>query len=71
MITEEQREELDTLLARAQEEPQHLSQWEQSFVDDITDRLAEWGLRLNVSPKQWSIFERIKRKLDDSGTPSR
>lgn len=40
-----------------------LSDWEQSFLDDLRDRVLRYGDATLVSDKQGAIIDRIERKL--------
>lgn len=55
--------ELDRILAAAVDNEEKLTPWEQSFVDDVTKRLEQYGAALVMSPKQWEIIERLRSKL--------
>ena len=60
MIDEREVKRLDWILAKAQMAlPDSLTEWEQGFVDDMTDRLEKYGSRLSVSERQWDVLERI------------
>jgi hypothetical protein len=40
-----------------------LSHWECTFTADLDVRLAEWGDRLCITPKQQAALDRIAKKL--------
>jgi hypothetical protein len=39
--------------------------WEEKFLDDMTDRLVKYGPRLMVTDKQLSKLERMAEGSDD------
>lgn len=53
---------LDWILAKAQMASEDLTEWEQSFVDDMTERFEKYGRSLTVSERQWDVLERIRDK---------
>lgn len=67
MITEEHKAQLDALLKACLDNDDKLTQWENDYVSDFTNRLSQWGEKLNVSEKQVAIFERLEKKLKDAG----
>ncbi len=67
MITEDHKNELDALLKKCLDNDDLLSQWENDYVSDFTDKLAKYGEKLNISEKQNAVFERIRKKLEDAG----
>ena len=67
MITEEHLKSLDALLKCCLENDELLSDWENDFVSDYTERLSTWGEKLNVSDKQNEIFNRLEKKLIEAG----
>ena len=62
MLSPEDRKRLDWILSKAQSAPEGLSEWEQGFADDMTERLERHGDRLTVSERQWEVLERIREK---------
>jgi len=62
MLSPEDRRRLDWILSKAQTAMESLSEWEQNFVNDFTDRLEKWSDRLQVSERQWEVLERIREK---------
>lgn len=52
---------LDWILSKAQSSTT-LSQWEQDFVDDLTDRRERQGDRMRISERQEETLERISEK---------
>ena len=67
MITEDHAKELDLLLKRCLDNDDQLSEWENSFVSDFVDRLGKYGEKLNLSPKQQAVLDRIDEKLKKAG----
>jgi len=67
MITEEHAKELDALLKRCLDNDDKLTQWENDFVSDFTDRLEKYKNDIRISDKQHAVFMRIKGKLDEAG----
>lgn len=52
------------ILGAAQDRPDRLSDWEQEFVNDWTDRFERRGCNVVVSEAQSNIFDKLERKLD-------
>lgn len=48
---------LDKVLAELQD--CDLGAWDQDFVDDLTDRIAEGELK-HITPRQWEQIERMR-----------
>lgn len=72
MISEEFAAHLgDIFQAAHRHGDRRLSKWEQDFAADLAQRFEDYGLRFNVSPKQWEILSRIRDKLgvDKEGGP--
>jgi hypothetical protein len=40
-----------------------LNQWEEEFLDDIRERLVQYGEKTRISEKMWEIIDRIEGKL--------
>lgn len=40
-----------------------LTDWEQGFLESLSDRIEQYGDRTRISEKQWAIIERIEGKL--------
>ena len=59
VIDEREAKRLDWILAKAQTTTEDLTEWEECFVNDMTDRLEKYGRSLTVSEKQWDVLERI------------
>jgi len=53
---------LDWILSKAQMATEDLTEWEESFVNDMTERFEKYGRSLSVSEKQWDVLERIRDK---------
>ncbi len=64
MIDLDDYKRLDWILTKAQCAMDSLTDWEQDFVNDFTDRLEDRGTNLNVSDKQWDVLERIREKAN-------
>ena len=64
MLTQKEYERVDWILAKCQMCPS-LSDWEQKFVDDLTERLAVRKLTLHVSDRMWDVLERLAGKAAD------
>ncbi len=62
MIDQREAKRLDWILAKAQTTTEGLTEWEQSFVDDMTERFEKYDRSLTVSEKQWDVLERIAEK---------
>jgi hypothetical protein len=41
-----------------------LTKWEQDFIEDLSNRLDEYGPKMYLSEKQWEIIQRIMQKCD-------
>ena len=59
MMDQLEAKRLDWILAKAQMATEDLTEWEECFVNDMTDRLEKYGRSLTVSDKQWDVLERI------------
>lgn len=60
-LTKDQEKALKDILSAAQIST-NLSEWEQQFIDDMTDKYEEYGEDLRLSDKQWEILHRIETK---------
>lgn len=71
MISEEFHSHLAEIFQAAHRSPHKLTKWEQDFSADLAQRFEDYGLRFNVSPKQWEYLSRIRDKLgvDKEGGP--
>ena len=67
MITEDHLREIDALLKACLEHDDLLTEWENDYVSDFTNRLSQYGEKLNVSEKQQNVFDRLERKLSEAG----
>lgn len=57
-------ERLERLFEEADETgDEHLTEWEQDFLESLSDRVAEYGDRTRISERQWEVVERIEGKL--------
>lgn len=64
MIEPEFYEEIERIVGGALENPEKVTQWEFDFCKDFAEKLSQYGARVNVSPKQYDIIERIRGKID-------
>lgn len=62
ILSDDELERIEGVLRDA-EDSDVLTQWEEEFVDDLRDRLAEYGTRTRVSAAMWSVIDRIGEKL--------
>lgn len=62
MMDQREAKRLDWILAKAQTTTEDLTEWEESFVNDMTERFEKYGLSLTVSERQWDVLERIAEK---------
>lgn len=71
MISEEFSAHLEEIFRAASQDERRLSKWEKDFAADLGERFETYGLRTNISPKQWEILSRIRDKLgiDREGAP--
>lgn len=53
---------LQELLSDA-EKCARLSNWEESFLDDFRERIADYGDRVRISDKQREVLNRIEGKV--------
>jgi ribosome assembly protein YihI (activator of Der GTPase) len=61
-VLSDEQTELMEFVKEAYDE-QKINKWEQSFLDDMLDRYAEYGENLYMSDKQEEILRRIEKKL--------
>lgn len=62
-LSEVQLKTVQDILSDAQDNMESLTEWEQQFVEDMIDKLEEYGEDLVVSDKQWEILNRIEMKV--------
>ncbi len=62
-MEESELEDLDTLFRIVGRRMAELSDWEQNFIADMEEKRHEWDRRLRLSPKQWSVINRIEEKM--------
>lgn len=67
MITEDHKKELDEIFKACLENDDLLTEWENDFVSDYVDKLELYGEKLNISPKQQDIIDRLENKLKKHG----
>lgn len=58
-------EKLRFMLETIGESRKDLSEWEQGFYDDQAKRYDEYGARINLSPKQWAVLNRMYDKVTE------
>lgn len=64
-ITDEQEEDLRLLLSVLDNERARLTRWELTFLDDQMKAYDEFGSEIRLSPKQWSILNRMYEKVTE------
>ncbi len=64
MITTEHKEQLEDIIARAEQNPDLLSKFESDFIIDFAERLSTYGEHVMVSSKQQGVFDKILLKLE-------
>lgn len=57
--------ELEELLRKAKEKAK--TDWEKSFVEDMSNKFEQWGDRLYLSQKQMDIIRKIAKQKSISG----
>lgn len=62
-ITDEQEETLRLTLSVLDNERARLTRWELTFLDDQIKSYDEHGSEIRLSPKQWSILNRMYDKV--------
>lgn len=62
-ITDEQEETLRLTLSVLDNERARLTRWELTFLDDQIKAYDEHGSEIRLSPKQWSILNRMYDKV--------
>ena len=40
-----------------------LTAWEQKFIEDILEKFRHYGVKTQISAKQWEIITRISEKI--------
>ena len=40
-----------------------LTAWEKRFMEDILERFRRWGVKTQISKKQWESITRISEKI--------
>jgi len=61
-MTLDQKEYLENVVAAFNDDPKHASEWEQSFMGDMSERLDKYGADTYVSAKQWAVITRVAEK---------
>jgi len=41
-----------------------LTKWEQDFIEDLSNRLDEYGEKMYLSERQWEVIQRIMDKCE-------
>lgn len=62
-LTDDEGEYFERLLDACAANPDKLSAWETSFMEDQRKRWEEYGHGIRLSPKQWGILNRIGEKV--------
>ena len=62
MLTPDEYARVDWILAKAQAAPEVLTEYEQQFVDVMTERLENRGHNMVVSEPMWRILGEIRDK---------
>ena len=57
-------DDVDDIVKEALMNEDDLTDWEAEFVNDIAERLAQWGKRTRINEKQMEIIDRIRDKLN-------
>lgn len=63
-LSETQIERLEEILELADIFVDHLSQFEQEFIDDMRIKYKKFGEGTMISDKQWDVLERILDKCE-------
>ena len=62
-LHKQEAERLDWILSCAGDAENKLSEWENSFIVDLTERREKYADALNVTEKMWDVLERIHEKV--------
>jgi hypothetical protein len=54
---------LERVFEEAEDNPDELTEWEQEFLESLSERIEQYGDRTRISVKQWAVIERIEGKL--------
>lgn len=58
-------EKLSFMLSTIGENRKDLTEWEAGFYDDQVKRYDEYGAKINLSPKQWAVLNRMYDKVTE------
>ena len=65
-LTIEEEEKFRTFLATIADQRSKLNDWEAGFFADQEKRYKEFGAKLNLSPKQWNVLNRMYEKATEA-----
>lgn len=63
MLQPDQSEWLTKMAPLVDEYWKYLTVFERKFMEDIIEKHKQYGLNLNLSPKQWEIISQISEKV--------
>jgi hypothetical protein len=63
VLSQAEMRRLNEIIDEADHPRSVLNNWEEEFVDDIRERLAEYGEKTRISGPMWEILNRIEGKL--------
>jgi len=61
-LTDEEVERIREIVKES-EHTNVLTDWEAAFIDDVGDRLLDYGNKTRISDRMWEIIGRIEEKL--------
>lgn len=61
-LSDTQVDRLEEILELADIFVDHLSQFEQEFIEDMQTKYRKYGEMISISSKQWDVLERILDK---------
>lgn len=64
-LTLEQEEKLSFYISEIETNLKVLNDWEKTFYQDQAKRYDEHGSKINISPKQWAVLEKIYAKATE------
>lgn len=62
-LTLEQEEKLNFIFEELEENRKRLSEWETGFLNDQIKRYEEHQAKMSLSPKQWTVLDRMYQKV--------
>ena len=65
-LTEEQEERLNFMFSELEANSKSLNSWEQGFLKDNIDRYQKYKAGISLSPKQWSVLNRMYEKVTET-----